>query len=586
MKTAKFSQLRMTLLILLLLGLALAPAAVAAGNAMGSMERLPEADETAKIDPVLMDDFRDDGIASFFVVLTEQADLEQAYLLPSKEAKGHYVYEALSSTAQRTQADLLAMLDSRRVPHRSLIIINALVVEGDQALAQELAAREEVAVLAANPQVRQVHPVPEANGPVGSLEAVEWGVVDVRADDVWAQYGVTGSGVVVAGQDTGIRWDHAALQSSYRGWNGGTADHNYNWWDAIHADDIYNWSCLNSCGCDSATPCDDHNHGTHTVGTMIGDDGGSNQIGVAPGAQFVGCRNMHSGDGRPGTYVECFEFFLAPWDLSGLNPNPDLAPHVINNSWGCPPSEGCSQATWGVIQLAEQNLRAAGVLIAASAGNSGPACGSIDDPPAMFGESFAVGSYNSSHAIAGSSSRGPRAFTGLQGPDVSAPGVLVRSALRNGSYGIMSGTSMAGPHVAGVTALLWSAVPALIGHVDATEAYLRETANYDVGNASCGTGANTAPWNTWDNVYGWGRIDALAAVQAAMCPVDVDYDRQVTVADIELVAGQWGSSRGLAGYNPRRDLNFDQAIDVLDIVRVADAWSTSCDVEDPGHAAY
>ena len=69
---------------------------------------------------------------------------------------------------------------------------------------------------------------------------------------------------------------------------------------------------------------------------------GANQIGVAPGAQWIGCRNMDQGWGTPATYMECFEFFLAPYPI-GQTPaegEPALAPDVINNSWGCPPREG------------------------------------------------------------------------------------------------------------------------------------------------------------------------------------------------------------------------------------------------------
>ena len=73
-----------------------------------------------------------------------------------------------------------------------------------------------------------------------------------------------------------------------------------------------------------------------------GDDGAGNQIGVAPGAKWIGCRNMDQGVGTPATYTECFQFFIAPTDLNGQNPNPTLRPHVMNNSWGCPPSEGCA----------------------------------------------------------------------------------------------------------------------------------------------------------------------------------------------------------------------------------------------------
>jgi serine protease AprX len=528
-----------------------------------------------KIDDAVSAVLARDGSASFIVLMAEQADLSPAEQLRSKEEKGRYVFETLSATAERSQARLVAELKSRGVAFRSFYVVNALVVDGDLALATELAGRADVARLVANPTVRQ--PLPEVGValPDAAPSAIEWGVNNVNAPQVWATYGVTGTNIIVAGQDTGVRWTHTALRNHYRGWNGSTADHNYHWWDAIHSDA----GAVNPCGINLSVPCDDHSHGTHTVGTIVGDDGGPNQIGVAPGAQWIACRNMESGIGSPTTYAECFQFFLAPTDLTGLNPNPSLAPHVINNSWGCPPSEGCTEATWGVIQSVQQSLRAAGVLVVASAGNSGTqGCGSINDPLAIFPESLAVGAYNSGNNIANFSSRGPRDFTLIQGPDISAPGVNVRSATRgnDSSYASWEGTSMAGPHVAGVVALLWSAVPELVGQVPATEQYLRETANKSRVGTACGSGPNTAPWNTWDNTYGWGQIDALAAVQAATCPADINYDGVIDVVDIGLLASQWNLSLGDAGYNPRRDLDFDHTISVTDLVAVASQWQTTC----------
>jgi subtilisin family serine protease len=167
------------------------------------------------------------------------------------------------------------------------------------------------------------------------------------------------------------------------------------------------------------------------MGTMVGDvDELGTQIGVAPGARWIGCRNMESGFGTPTTYAECFQFFLAPTDLAGSNTNPALAPHVINNSWGCPENEGCTETTWGMIRTVQQSLRAAGVLVVASAGNNGSACGSTLYPIGTYDASYSIGAVNAGGDIAPFSSRGPVTFngTGISKPDISAPGVAVRSA--------------------------------------------------------------------------------------------------------------------------------------------------------------
>merc|ERR1712127_902407 len=100
---------------------------------------------------------------------------------------------------------------------------------------------------------------------------------------------------------------------------------------------------------------------------MVGEDN-DNQIGVAPGAKWIACRNMERGNGTPATYIECFEWFMAPTDLNNENPDVSKAPHVIANSWSCPTSEGCDSTNWHVMEAVVQNLKASGVVVVVSAG--------------------------------------------------------------------------------------------------------------------------------------------------------------------------------------------------------------------------
>jgi subtilisin family serine protease len=384
---------------------------------------------------------------------------------------------------------------------------------------QALALRGDVAHIYANPTVHVDEPIAEpayAAGPQAAAQpdAIEWNITKVHAPEVWAA-GFTGQGVVIGGQDTGYQWDHPALKDKYRGWNGSSASHDYSWHDAIHVSG-------SSCGADSPVPCDDHGHGTHTMGTMVGDDGLGNQIGMAPGARWIGCRNMNSGWGTPATYIECYQWFIAPTKVDGSAPDPSKAPDVINNSWGCPPNEGCTDPT--VLLAAVQAVRAAGIVTVHSAGNEGDdqpdPCHSVSTPAAIYEESFTVGATDSGDGIAGLSSRGPvtRDGSNRRKPDISAPGVTIRSSLRGGGYNApgtgWQGTSMAGPHVAGAVALLISAYPKLAGKVDQIENILEQSAVHLTSSQGCGSDSTTAVPN---NVYGWGRIDALAAYNLAWC---------------------------------------------------------------------
>jgi subtilisin family serine protease len=243
---------------------------------------------------------------------------------------------------------------------------------------------------------------------------------------------------------------------------------------------------------------------------MVGDDGGANQVGVAPGAKWIGCRNMNGGNGTPATYTECWQWFLAPTDLANQNPDPAMAPDVINNSWSCPPSEGCDVAATAAMQLVVASVRAAGIVPVVSAGNSGSSCSTISSPAAIYDASFTVGSTTSTDAASSFSSRGPVTVdgSGRMKPDIAAPGSNVRSSIPGGAYASFSGTSMAAPHVAGLVALLLSIDPALAGNVSRIEEIVRASAFHPtaVSQVCGGIDTNVFPNNT----FGAGRIDALA----------------------------------------------------------------------------
>ncbi len=483
-----------------------------------------------KISPELLKKFDNTNKVDFIVYLKNQFKVENKENSFNKKEQAKIAYEQLKEKNFKSQNDIINFIKRLNYKYKRYLIVNAISVTGDFDLVKLLANRRDVNYIAYDSPVKQELPLDNFSKEVNEIK-ITWGIKMIEADKVW-NLGFDGNGVVVGGQDTGYDWTHPAIKTKYRGFiNDSFADHNYNWHDAIHEISLlHNDSIIdpsnNPCGLDVQIPCDDYSHGTHTMGTMVGKrEADSLAIGVAPGAKWIGCRNMERGWGKPSTYIECFEWFLAPTDLEGQNPDPTKSPDVINNSWGCPVQEGCDSSNWKYMELALDNLRNSGVFVVVSAGNDGiNNCGSIRNPASMFKNSFAVGAtrlindttgISFRDTIAGFSSRGPVTIDGSYRlkPDITAPGQGVLSSVPGNKYRFSSGTSMAGPHVVGVVALILSANPDLKGKVDKIAEIIKTTADprYDID-----TCRNINEPVLPNSVYGYGRINALAAVEKAM----------------------------------------------------------------------
>jgi subtilisin family serine protease len=429
----------------------------------------------------------------FFVVMEDQADTTFAQEIEDHVERYTAVYETLTEQALEDQSDIRAYLDTQHVSYTPYYLVNGIEVVGDAGLRRGLARREDVARVLNSPQARPLPRVRETNAPglPGGFDAqLTWGVDEMDAERVWDEYGVTGEGIIVGHADSGVDGNHPALRDNYLG-SGGSND--YTWFDPWEG---------------TTEPTDSGGHGTHTLGTILGQGG----IGVAPGAKWIACRNLARNLGNPPDYLDCMQFLLAPHPQDGdpfTEGDPSRGAHVTSNSWGCPPEEGCDGLT---LSIAVQHLRDAGQVFVVSAGNDGPQCSTVW-APASAEAAFSVGAASQSGLIANFSSRGPVLVdeSGRLKPEVTAPGVGVLSSVPGGSYGFSDGTSMAGPHVAGLVALVWSANPDLIGDIDATERIIEETAHPHSAPDLCG-----ATEGDQNNVYGYGFVDALGAVEMAM----------------------------------------------------------------------
>jgi len=458
------------------------------------------------VDAELMAKFDRSDSVGYMIYFDAEADLSAAYAL-SWEARGDYVYNALTALADQTQMDVRGYLDERQVAYQAFWIDNVIAVESsDWTTFDGLLSFAEIQSLTVIGEVQLIEPVSiEIDLDRVEVNSVESNLAQIKATDVWSR-GYTGANIVVGNIDTGVNYTHEALVEQYRGnIGGGMFENDYNWWDAVNA---------------LAEPYDDHNHGSHTMGIMVGDDGGGNQIGVAPEAEWIACKAFdYKGEARNTRLLTCAQFMLAPTNMNGTGADPDLRPHVVNNSWG-----DCDQVYDDWYQGAVDAWLAAGIYPVFSAGNASNC--NYDTPPGLntvgnpgrYGNVTAVGSTGTNNGeYADHSNWGPTddpdtvnqvlGYEDLK-PQVLAPGVMIRSAFGN-SYGTMSGTSMAAPHAAGLIALMWESATCLVGNYAATETLLQDSAVpilYDDGY-----GLRSPNYAT-----GWGEIDALAAVQAAI----------------------------------------------------------------------
>ncbi|WP_298490270.1 S8 family serine peptidase [uncultured Chloroflexus sp.] len=460
---------------------------------------VPLPQQKERVDPDLQAELNR-GPTRFLVFFADRPDLGPALLMRDWTARGEYVYRTLTEHAERSQRAVRAMLDAAGVRYTPLWIVNALLVEGDAALADALAAHADVAMLTAD-HTLQMTPPAETTTTVScyaTTNNVCWNIAQIGADRVWREFGVTGAGITVANIDSGVAYTHTALIDQYRGNLGGSGfDHNYNWFDSVG---------------NQLAPVASGSHGTHVMGTMVANPSDQPAMGVAPGARWIAARACSMSSCNSSDIIAAAQWMLAPTDLNGNNPRPSMRPHILNNSW----SFGSGGNTVYIGYTAA--WRAAGIFVVFAAGNIDSnyyGCSSIASP-GDYADVVAVGATDRNDRVTVFSRIGPTT-DGRVKPDLVAPGAQITSTVATSGYSSMSGTSMAAPHVAGAVALLWSANPQLIGNYDATYTLLTANAlpitndpNY-MGTTHAACRPDTVP----NNIYGHGRLDAFAAVAAA-----------------------------------------------------------------------
>jgi subtilisin family serine protease len=384
---------------------------------------------------------------SVLVVLKEQADLPQLnFKLSQSNAdlrQRHFqVINTLQTKASLSQKVFLDFLENEKregkvKDYKSFWITNAVWVNAPKEVIENISKFPEVEIIYEDFPVELIKPITceiEQSGPI----QVEDNLKAVGVREAWS-LGYTGAGRLVCNFDTGVEGDHPALASRFRGNNGESIS--ATWFDPYG----------------SFAPTDENGHGTHTMGIIAGISE-NDTIGVAFEAQWMAAAVVDRGISLNKTISDILSAFQWAVDPD-LDPNTIYdVPDVINNSWGIPYPVGnpCAQTFWNAID----NVEAAGVVCIFAAGNEGPDSMTLRNPASRASSpynTFSVGavSSNSPFTIASFSSRGPSSCDSVsKKPELVAPGVNIRSSYVGKDYKVISGTSMAAPHVSGAVAIL------------------------------------------------------------------------------------------------------------------------------------
>ncbi|WP_202079500.1 S8 family serine peptidase [Caldalkalibacillus salinus] len=481
-----------------------------------------------KVSPEVQDAFKEDAFVDVLIKLNSQVDTSQVVTEARQQHTAqttqyqekmnvrYAVVDALQTHAKESQKGILTFLEKQQnngevKEINAYFIVNMIHAKVSKEVADTLAKRGDVASILPDahieidwPEERQPSQAgteessteteatstssqeDESQGDEPRTQSVEWNIDRVEAPAVWDTYGVDGTGVVVGLIDTGADWQHEALMDNWRGYDPQQPENPNpvgNWFDAVNGEEMpYDISSVP--------------HGTHVLGTILGQDPAGNEvIGVAPGAQWIAVKAFTAAGGQSSWLLAAGEYMLAPINENG-DPDPSLAPDVINNSWGGGP--GLDEWYRPMVQA----WRDANILPVFAAGNSsgGSQPGSVSTP-ANYPESVAVAATDSQDLRASFSNQGPGPYDDDIKPDLSAPGANIRSSVPGGYEAGWNGTSMASPHVVGTAALMLSMDTALA--VDDLEEVMLDTARPLTDDQY-----EDAP----NYGYGFGLVNAFEAV--------------------------------------------------------------------------
>lgn len=472
-------------------------------------------------------DYKDDDFVDVIIKLKKQVDVSKIKDVVKKEnvnaSKEEIQNEIrkdmvdksikLKEDSQKSIIEILerGKKDGNVKNYEQFFIINCINVVCKKEVLVKISKMSDVEKISINKKVKipkLPNNVPEDRNALFSMEKkhIPWNLKMISADKAQKEVENSNNDVVVAIIDSGVDGSHPAIKNNYRG-----NDKNlkrYSWYNVV----------TEKTG-DKEEPYDDRGHGTHVCGTILGQRENS-LLGVCPSAKWMAVKVFDSnGETDNAKLLKAGEWIMAPKDENGKL-HTEMAPKVVNNSWG-------GNSTDGFYQDMVKKWREAGIFPVFSAGNVSQFNDGGEDSigtPASYPEAYAVGAIRQDEIVAKFSLRGKSNYTENFKPDIVAPGVNILSSIPNGKYTIYTGTSMASPHVTGVVCLMLKANPNL--SVDQIEKILNETATPLKDN-----NYTTTP----NHGYGHGKVDALNAVKLS---VGQKKGKDIDISNMKLLQGR------------------------------------------------
>ncbi len=454
-----------------------------------------------KIDPGLLDAVQSNEERDVVIILK---NYDYGDLLTIKFSQGvDGVRRALKSYAYSTQSSIERLISKfGGVVLNSFWIANAMLVRIKTGYLPYIAESHIVERIVPNFEVQISELVKEENFTIAS-EVTSWGIQRINAPEVWGM-GYNGSGIRICTIDTGVDIEHPALRGKML-----TLDPENPYYPG-------GWMAFDSSGRPMLmAPQDTHGHGTHVSGTALGGDAENILIGVAPGATLMHVLALPYGRGTFAQTLAAIEWAADPYYIdprTGERVYTGMPPHIVSMSWG-------ARNYYGVEFLTPvKHLLLLNIVPVAAIGNGG--LGTHDNPGNIWGV-FAIGATDENDNVA-SFSGGAIIYwpyippewpfndtypsTYIK-PDFAAPGVRIISSIPGGGYAAWSGTSMSTPHVAGLMALLYQATKwdkYQVADVPERLYEVLKSTSLDLGAVG------------QDTRYGWGIVDAYAAVKKAL----------------------------------------------------------------------